>query len=173
MYTLAPDEKVTPVMLYTQTSVVRGETVTKQAVRVSTWFRTDGVPDYINLHNVQWVTVTGGTVKPMTLPETFVPLQTIVAFHIVPPAQEMVDYDESETNRVNSPLSFLMGMFHVNGKIRVSTQTDIRTSLIISHTQWLSIYDAVISSPYLPQMPPIQVPMLIVRPMQVSFIFQA
>lgn len=173
MYTLAPDEKATPVMLYTHNSVVRGETVTKQAVRVNTWFRTEGIPDYINVHNSQWVTVTGGAVRPMTFREMFVPLQTIIGFHIIPPGQEGVDYDDNEANRINSPLSFLMGMFQVSGKIRVSAQTDIRTSLSISHAQWLSIYDAVINSPYLPQMPPLHVPMMLVRPMQVQFILQS
>jgi len=32
MYTLKPDEKTTPVMVYTRQSVVRGEVVTKQSV---------------------------------------------------------------------------------------------------------------------------------------------
>jgi hypothetical protein len=34
---------------------------------------------------------------------------------------------------------------------------------------WMSIYEAEISNPYLPQMPVISVPMLLVRPEQVSF----
>ena len=35
MYTLGPDEKATMVMAYTQDSLIRGETVNKQTVRVS------------------------------------------------------------------------------------------------------------------------------------------
>ena len=35
MYILRPDEKTTPVMLYTQQSVVRGEVVIKQNVPAS------------------------------------------------------------------------------------------------------------------------------------------
>ena len=170
MYTLAPDEKATPVIAYTQNSIIRGETVNKQPVRVSTWFRTEGAPDYLHLYNLQWVTITGGAIKPLTFPEMFMPLDTIIGYHILPPAKDPLDYDENETNRVNSPLFILMGMFLIKGKLRVSPQTDIGTTLSISHTKWMSIYEAEITCPYLPQMPPMQVPMLVVRPTQVSFI---
>ena len=98
------------------------------------------------------------------------PLDTIIGYHILPPAKDPLDYDEHEANRVNSPLFILMGMFLIKGKLRISPQTDIGTTLSISHTKWMSIYEAEISCPYLPQMPPMQVPMLVVRPTQVSFI---
>ena len=170
MPTISPDEKLTAVMAYTQDGVVRGETVTKQAVRVSTWFRTDGAPDYLRAFNVQWVSLTGGAVKPLALPEIFMPLDTIIGFHMLPPARDPLDYDENETNRVNAPLSIVMGRFLVRGKLRISPQTDIGTTLTISHSKWMSIYEAEVTCPYLPQMPAMQVPMLIVRPTQVSFV---
>ena len=173
MYTLSPEEKATPVMAYTVDSVVRGETVTKQPVRVSTWFRTEGAPDYLHLYNLQWVTITGGAVKPLAFPETFIPLDTIIGFHILPPQADPLDYDERETNRVNAPLTLLMGKFLVKAKLRVSPQTDIGTTLSISHTKWMSIYEAEITCPYLPQMPAMQVPMLVVRPTTVNFILDA
>jgi hypothetical protein len=43
MTDLSPDEKSTLVMIYTQNMLVRGEVVTRQGVRVSTWLRTQGV----------------------------------------------------------------------------------------------------------------------------------
>ncbi|MBV6397039.1 MAG: hypothetical protein HFACDABA_02643 [Anaerolineales bacterium] len=172
MYTLATDEKVTPVMAYTQDSLIRGEAVTKQPVRVSTWFRTEGAPDYLHIYNVQWVTITGGALKPLTFPETFVPLDTIIGFHILPPQADPLDYDEREANRVNAPLSVLMGRLLVKGRMRVSPQTDIGTSLSISHTKWMSLYESEITSPHLSQMPAMQVPMLIVRPKAVTFILE-
>ena len=172
MYTLASDEKVTMVMSYTHDSLVRGEAVTKQGVRVSTWFRTDGAPDYLHIYNLQWVTITGGPIKPLPIPEMFMPVSTIIGFHIAPPEHDPLDYDEQENNRVNAPLTLLMGRFLVKGKLRISPQIDIGTTLSISHTKWMSIYEAEISSPHLPQMPPVQVPMLIIRPMEVNFILQ-
>lgn len=173
MYTLAPDEKATPVMIYTQNSVIRGEIVTKQPVRVSTWFRTEGAPDYVHLYNLQWVAITGGAIKPLMFPEMYMPLDTIIGFHILPPQADPLDYDERETNRVNAPLSVLMGRFFMKCCMRVSPQIDIGTSLSISHTKWMSLYEAEITCPYLPQMPAVQVPMLVVRPTSVNFILDA
>jgi hypothetical protein len=172
MPTIGPDEKSTLVMSYTLDSMIRGEAVTKQAVRVSTWFRTEGAPDYVHLYNLQWITVTGGPVKPLAFPEAYLALDLIVGFHIMPPAQDPLDYDERETNRVNSPVSMMMGKFLVKGKLRMSPQTDIGTTLSISHTKWMSVYEAEIGCPYLPQMPPMQVPMLVVRPTQVAYILK-
>ena len=54
--------------------------------------------------------------------------------------------------------------------VRISAQTDLATSLQISHSQWYSAYDVKITSPYMPQMTPIQVPMLLVRPTHVAFV---
>lgn len=172
MYTLGPEEKASVVMAYTQTGLVRGEAVTRDSMRVSTWLRTESAPDYIRLYKSQWIQLSGGPIRPLSYSDVFLPTSLVIGFHLAPPAHDPVDYDERETNRVNRPLTILMGVFTVNGKIRISTQTDIATSLLISHTQWMSIYEAEISSPQIPQMPPIQVPMLIVRPMQVGFVLQ-
>jgi hypothetical protein len=83
-----------------------------------------------------------------------------------------LDYNVREDNRVNKPITILMGLFTVTGNFRTSPQADLLTNLQISHSPWVSIYDATISSPQLPQMPPFQVPMLLIRPAQVVFIPQ-
>jgi hypothetical protein len=172
MVTLTPEEKVSTIMAYTQTSLIRGELVTREAVRVNTWLRTEGAPDYIHLYKSQWIQFSGGPLKPLVYSELIVPVPIVLGFHIAPPAQESLDYDESESNRINIPLTVLMGVFVVKGKARISAKSDIATSLQISHAQWLSIYEADISSPNFPQMSPFHVPMLIVRPLQVGFVLQ-
>jgi hypothetical protein len=96
----------------------------------------------------------------------------VIGFHVVPPTQEALDFDAREDNRVNKSTTISMGLFVVNGNVRISAKTDLVTSLIINHSAWISVYDAEISSLYLPQMPPLQVPMLLVRPTQVGFILQ-
>jgi len=170
MADIKPDEKTTPVMAYTHDSMIRGEAITKEGIRVSTWFRTDGASDHLHLVNSQWVAVTGGPVKPLTFLETYLSLDLILGFHIMPPASDPLDYDVNETNRVSSPLTIMMGRFLIKAKIRISPQIDVGTSLGISHTKWMSIYEVEVSCPYLPQMPAIQVPMMLVRPNQVGFI---
>jgi hypothetical protein len=172
MYTLSPEEKASVVMAYTQSGLIRGEIVLREGVRVNTWLRTEGAPDYIHLYKSQWIQVSGGPLKPLTYSEVILPASIVLGFHIAPPAQEPLDYDERESNRISASLTVLMGMFVVKGKIRISAKSDIATSLQISHAQWLSVYDAEVSSPQLTQMPPFAVPMLLVRAPQVGFVLQ-
>jgi hypothetical protein len=67
-----------------------------------------------------------------------------------------LDYNVREDNRVNKPITILMGLFTVTGNFRTSPQADLLTNLQISHSP----------------MPPFQVPMLLIRPAQVVFIPQ-
>lgn len=173
MYTLAPDEKATLVMAYTQTMLIRGEVVTKQGVRVSTWLRTDAAPDYIHLLRPQVVNFCGGQVRPYGAAEIFLPTEQAIGFHIVPPTQDTMDYDESEKNRTWEPVTALLGPFLVRAKARISAQSGLGVSLATSRVTWMSLYDAHISSPLLPQMGVLDVPLLIVRPNQVSFALEA
>jgi len=46
---------------------------------------------------------------------------------------------------------------------------DFATAIEVAHAGWLSMYDAEIVSPFVPQMPAIQIPMLLVNPAFVSF----
>ncbi len=172
MYTLAPDEKATLVMAYTQNMLVRGEVVTKQGVRVSTWLRTDAAPEYVHLLRAQVINFCGPQVKPFSAPELFLPTERISAFHIVPPTQDTIDYDESEKNRVWEPVTVLLGAFVIKAKARISAQTGFGVSLVTSRVVWMSLYDASISSPVLAQMGVLRVPLLIVRPNQVSFVLE-
>jgi hypothetical protein len=173
MHTFGPEEKATLVMAYIQTGLVRGEIVTRDSVRINTWLRTDSAPDYIHFYKSQWLQASAGTIKSMAYNELLLPVSQVIGFHPVPPTDEPLDYNPREDNRINKPVQVVMGLFTVRGFVRTSAQTDLVTSLQIMHSPWLSIYEAEISSPQLPQMPSIQVPMMLVRPMQVAFIPQS
>jgi hypothetical protein len=172
MYTLGPEEKVSVIMAYTQNGLMRGEIVTRDSVRVNTWLRTDSAPDFVHLYNLQWIQSSGGTVRSLAYPELLLPVTLMIGFHLAPPSDEPLDYNVREDNRVNKRVAVLMGMFVVNGNIRTTTQTDLVTTLQISHSPWLSIYEPEISSPQLPQMPPLQVPMMLVRSDHAAFVQQ-
>ncbi|HLO34077.1 MAG TPA: hypothetical protein VK249_33335 [Anaerolineales bacterium] len=170
MYTLRPDEKTTPVMLYTQQSVVRGEVVTKQSVlRVNIWLRTDGAPKYLHILKPQVLVFGGSPVKALSYSEIYFPTSEAIAFHPLPPNDEPLDFDPNEANRMMQVIELLVGTFVMKGKIRISTQTEVSTSLEVARVSWMSIYDVWISNPYLPQMPALQVPMVLVNPSHVAF----
>jgi hypothetical protein len=169
MYTLAADEKTSLVLAYTGTTLVRGEVVTKQSIRVSTWLRMDPAPEYMHLLKAQVLDLLGGQVRSSAHTEIFLPTAQVIGFHLAPPAQDSLDYDASEANRTMEPVTVLLGSFVVKGKVRISTQTGFGTSIATSRMSWMSIYEADISNPLLPQMANLAVPMLVVRPNHISF----
>ena len=168
MYTLAPDEKKTLVFIYTQDSLVRGEVVTKETIMVSRWLRTDSAPNFMQILNAQLIMIGGGAVKTFNYPELLFPTGNCIGFHISPPASDPLDYEEDEPNRIMAPVHLIVGSFIMEGELRVSSQTEISTSLDVSRSAWMSFYNANISNPYLPTMK-MSVPMLIIRPEEVTF----
>ena len=170
MYTLKPDEKTTPVMLYTEESVVRGEVVTKEVIhRINIWLRTDGVPKYMHLLNAQVVLFGGGSGSTLSYPQIYFPSAELIAFHTLPPTDEPLDYDPTEANRMMVDVDMIVGTFVMKGRIRISTQTELGISLEMARVAWTSLYDATITNPYLPQMPPLHLPLVLVNPANIAF----
>ena len=170
MYILRPDEKTSLVMLYAMHSVVRGEAVVKQnAPPVNIWLRTDGAPRYIHILKPQVLVFGGSPVKALTYTEVYFPTAQVIAFHTLPPTDEPLDYDPAEADRRMEPVDLLVGTFVMNGKIRISTHTEVDTTLESARVSWMSVYDVSITNPYLPQMPALQAPMVLVNSSYLAF----
>ena len=170
MYILRPDEKTTSVMLYTQDTLVRGDVVTAENVhRINIWLRTDGAPKYMHILKPQVIVFGGSPVKPLSYSELYFPTSQIIAFHTLPPTDEPLDFDLEETDRMMQNLDLLVGTFVMRGSIRISTHTELATSLEQARIAWMSLYDVEITNPYLPQMPTLQVPMALVNTTHVAF----
>lgn len=171
MYILKPDEKTTPVMLYTQDALVSGEAVTRQSIsRVSIWLRSDGAPKYIHVLKPH-VVVFGRETAPISLTysEIYFPTPQLIAFHTMPPTDEPLDYDVTETNRMMQEVNVLVGTFMMKGKLRVSTQTEVVQSLEVAGSAWMSLYDVEVANLYVSQMPVLQTPMVLLNPARVAF----
>lgn len=162
MRELAPDEKASTVIIYTQSMLIRGDLVLRENMRVSIWLRTQGVPNYIHLYNAQMIQLTGSQPRNYAKKEAFIPTSDVLGFHLAPPAQDPPDYDNTETNRTMEPVHILFGSFEMNAKMRVSTSTDFAAGLDVLNTIWISLYDAEISSSSMPQLK-IAAPMLLAR----------
>ena len=87
----------------------------------------------------------------------------------MPPVEEPLDYDPSEADREMDVIELLVGTFIMKGKIRISTHMEVATTLESARVSWMSVYDVWITNPYLPQMPALQVPMVLVNPNHVAF----
>ena len=167
MYELKPNEVKTPVMLYTENSLIHGLIITRDIIRVPIFPRTESVPRYFHLLNAQQIHP-ADTVKTIKLNELFVPTSEVIGFHVAPNIDVELDYEETEANRRLVPVRALLGSFMLESKFRISTLTALDISLEVTKTKWLSLYEATITNPYLAQMN-IQVPMFLVRPEKVAF----
>ena len=163
MRALTSEEKSATVVMYTESMLIRGDLIVRENVRVSIWLRTQGVPNFIHLYNVHMIQLAGMPPKTYTKNEAFIPTAEVIAFHLAPPAQDPLDYDSSETNRKMDPVHVLAGSFEMKANLRVSSAADFASSLDVMTTGWLSLYDAQITNPYLPQLD-VKAPMLLVRP---------
>ena len=169
MYTLAPDEKATTILIYTENALVRGELVTKQTARVSIWLRMQVQVNYLHIHKPQILAFGGPMTKSMINDEMYCPIDRIFGFHLAPPANEPLDYDENEPNRAMKDANLFLGNFAVKGKLRISTHADLATGIEVAHSGWLSVYDAEVSPLFVPSFPVMTAPMMLVNPRVVSF----
>jgi len=167
VYELKENEKTTPVVVYAENMLVYGKIVTKEIVRVSILLRTDSAPNYLHLVNTQ-IIQTDSKGKRMSFDEIFFPTKLAIGFHVAPNEEVNLDYDAKEVNRRMAPVRAIMNSFLIDGKLRISSQTEMSASLEVLRTAWLSLYDATITNTYLPAMK-IETPMLLVRPEKIAF----
>jgi len=163
-HSLAPDEKISRIMVYTPNNLIRGEVITKQIIRVSTWLRSTMAPHHLYLHNAQ-VLILGNAGSPQTLSlsEFIIPVSLVTAYHLVLPAQDPMDYDANEPNRKMEAATLFIGSFRFKGYIRISSQSTIEKHLDISKEPFMSFYDVEITNPSIPAMATIKAPLALFR----------
>lgn len=163
-YTVGNDEKVAQVMAYTTTSLIWGEVVVKEMIRVSTWLRTNAAPDRITIYNAKVLVTTASTPsKPASYSEVNLSVPTILAFHLSPPGKDPVDFDATEPNRKMEPMSALVSTFQFKGKLRMSSSLDLKRHLEVTREAFTALYDVEITHQLIPNFGPILVPYVLIR----------
>ena len=162
-------EKISHIMLYTRQSLVWGKVRTKPAIRINTWLRTDMAPTYMKLFDAQMLPLTGAQ-KPLKFPQMFFHTDQIIAYHILPPTEEPLDYDPGEPNRKRIPMTAIVGGFRFDGFLRMAQQTKIESFLSVSKANYLSFYDATMSCPALPAIKGVSAALMLIRQSDASFI---
>ncbi|MBI9047820.1 MAG: hypothetical protein JEZ00_00255 [Anaerolineaceae bacterium] len=170
-YTLSADEKSGSIIVYLDQAIIIGEVVLKESIRfISTWLRTNAAPESVYLRKAKMIYIAvDSKPKSMTFDEMFVTTTDILAYHIMPPATEPLDFDAEEPNRRMVPISALLGKFRIDGKTRMSQQVDLKKALEISREEFKSIYDASIYCPVMPALGIVTVPMVLVRQAKTIF----
>lgn len=168
-YQLERDEKLTPVFIYTQNMFLRGEAITKESMRVSTWLRTAAMPEYVHVCNGQALIFGMGAPSSSAFNEMLIPTSKIAAFHIQPPAKDPIDYDETEQNRKMEPVTALIGTFRFFGYMRMAAQLDLGKNMEVNRGVFVSFYDLEVSNPGLANMGVMRVPFALLRPLECYF----
>jgi hypothetical protein len=163
-YDLAPDEKFLPVMAYTENSMIWGDVIVKDIIRVSTWLRTTMVPDHIHLFNARSLLIASGSPsKAAFFKELHLPTSKINAFHLIPPAKDPLDYDPNEPNRKMEPVSILVGPFRMDGYLRLANKATLSKYIDVAHELFTSLYDVEVSYPSQPALGVVHVPFVLAR----------
>lgn len=162
--TIAEDEKIIPLMLYTPNALIWGEVIVKQAIRGSTWLRTNAAPDKIVLNNAKLIpTTTTKGLQPSLFRELIVPVSSVGAYHQIPPAIDPLDYDPTEPNRMMVSVVVLIGSSKITGKMRMTQQSNLQKYLDVTHEAFSSVYDAEITNLLLPSLGTLKIPYLQAR----------
>jgi len=163
-FNLAEDEKAVQMMVYVQYGIYWGTVITKKLIRLSTWLRGVSAPDNVHILDAKGlITTAGGQPKPAAFLEINIPTEYINAYHILPPAHEDIDYDESEPNRKMIPAILAIGTFLCRCQLRIASIQTMDKFLEVTHEEFLSAYDAEIFCQVMPSLGTLKVPMLQVR----------
>lgn len=170
LYSLAGDEKAAQVMAYTSAGLFWGEVVVKAQIRVSTWLRTNLAPDTLCFYNARAILVAANTTpNPLAFRELHLPTNEVLAFHLLPPAKDPLDYDPSEPNRQMVAITALFGLFRLDGLMRMSTRSSLAKYLDVTRENFTALYEAQISCPVMPDLKVLQTPYVLVRQVSSSF----
>ncbi len=161
LYEVGPDDVVFPLMVYTRNQLIWGETLTKKTIRFLTLMRTPMRPSYIVLYKAK--ILPHGAHAPLAFPVVHIPIANVLAVHPAPPEQEPYDYDEGEKNRKFEPVTILVGDFRMDGKVRISTRTNVTQTLDVAKEPYTAVYDVSVSSLSLPNRNPLRTRMAVIR----------
>ena len=163
-YTLAVDEKATPAMVYTPSSLAWGDIITKELVRVRTWLRTNMAPIYLSLYDARVLQIGGaGSARPWAFSEYHVPTSHAIAFHLLPPAPDLLETDVLEEKRKAEPVTVLAGLFRFDGFARMASVSKLGGYLDATKETFMPLYDVEISHPATPSLGVMRIPYVLVR----------
>lgn len=170
LYHPNPDETATPLMFYTYSSLIWGEIIHPKSILPSRILTGISVPDFIALNKAQILVVTPNSIsKPQTHPEVYLPTRLILAYHLMPPLEDKLDYDPTEPNRIMTELIVQVGAFCFNAQTRISAQTSVRTNLEVSKAEYFTVYNPEITHLTSPNLKPIKTNMAYLRTQQNIF----
>jgi hypothetical protein len=170
---LASDEKNIPTMFYTSQKLIWGQLIAKELIRVCTWLQTPMAPNYLDIAEAQVLLFGAGqNIKNLRYPLLHVGKQQILAYHILPPADESPYFDENEPNRSMEAVTIMTGIFRFDGFLRMAQQSDLKTYLSVQKGDFIPVHKLSVSCPLLPSLKEIHVPFALINQNAAVFSFR-
>jgi hypothetical protein len=161
---LASDEKMVQVMLYTNQALWWGTVIMKEKWRVHAWLRTSAVPEIIHIYNARLkLQGTPEKHKPIAVKDAHILTSDIIAYHLLPPDKEDLDYDVNEPNRHMEAVVAFAGFFRFDGNVILSNLYNIGKYVETTHERFVSMYEVEIIYPYSSDQAPLKVPHALVK----------
>jgi len=157
------ESKESPIMIYNRQSLIWGKAISKPAIRVSIWLNTEMAPMYMSVSDAKVILMGSTTPKTFNYPILSVHTQQVIAYHLLPPADEAPYFDPDEPNRKMEPVTAVVGNLHFDGNIRMSAQTDVDNYLNVSKANFLELFDITASFPMVPSLGNVQAPFMLLR----------
>jgi hypothetical protein len=121
-------------------------------------------PIYLDVADAQALLFGAGQdTRNLKFPLLHVERDQIIAYHILPPADESPYFDVEEPFRKMEPVTAIVGIFRFDGFIRMAEQSDIKTFLSVQKGDFLPMFDLTITCPLLPNFKGIQTPISLIR----------
>lgn len=154
-----PDDKTVPIMVYSHQKIIWGNLISRKAISVSTWLKTEMAPNFLTIVNAQiFLFGAGEKFEKFAFPSLHIHKGQIIAYYILPPADESPYYDENIPKRIMQAVTIVAGIFRFDGKLRYSEETDLLSYLNSHSEDFISVYDLSITCPLIPSVKRIRVP---------------
>ena len=140
-YTLAPDEKATQVMIGTTDTLMWGDLVTKQAVRMSAYLNTLA-EDYVPLRDAKILFLAPKEqMSPVERSLVHVRQEEILLFFVMHDEEPLPE--ETQTRRYE-PVEAIVSSFQIEGTILKAPISNLQNMLLVSKATYLPIYSATV-----------------------------
>ena len=140
-YTLAPDEKATQVMIGTADTLIWGDLVTKQAVRMSAYLNTTA-DDYVPLRDAKILFLAPREqMTPIERSLIHIRQEELLIFFVMHDEEPLPE--ETETRRYE-PVEAIIGSFQIEGSLLKSPISNVQSLLQVSKATYTPIYSATI-----------------------------
>ena len=140
-YTLAPDEKATPVMIGSADALIWGDLVTKEQVRMSAYLNTLA-EDYVPLHDAKILFLSPKEqTAPIERPSIHIRQEEILIFFVMHDEEPVPE--ETQTRRYQS-VEAIIGSYQIEGAILKAPISNVQNMLLVSKAVYLPIYQATV-----------------------------